>query len=117
MLISRRELMLSESKQMNSIPICGMHSNSIFRSFYIYISTILRTTYDPLNILKTLLKAKKKKKKSRCTKYYKIFNENQKKKKKNYRITIITTPYQSWPIRSEDSEEDGFNGAHNRTDP
>ena len=47
--------------------------------------------------------------------YYKIFNENQ-KKKKNYGITI-TTPYQSWPIRSEDSEEDGFNGAHNRTDP
>lgn len=97
MLISRRELMLSESKQMNSIPICGMHSNSIFRSFYIYISTILRTTYDPFNILKTLLKAKKKKRNLDAQNITKFSTRTKKKKKK----TIVLQLQQHLTNRSQ----------------
>lgn len=106
--------MLSESKQMNSVPICGMHAIRIQSSVH-SISRILRTTYNPFNILRTLLKAKRKKKTKRnlCTKYitkFSSFNENQKKKKLVIRITITITPYQSWPIRSEDFEEDDLTG-------
>lgn len=44
--------------------------------------------------------------------YYKIFivQREPKKKKLVIRITITITPYQSWPIRSEDFEEDDLTG-------
>lgn len=106
--------MLSESKQMNSVPICGMHAIRIQSSVH-SISRILRTTYNPFNILRTLLKAKREKKnekKSMHKIYYKIFivQREPKKKKLVIRITITITSYQSWPIRSEDFEEDDLTG-------
>lgn len=78
--------MLSESKQMNSVPICGMHAIRIQSSVH-SISRILRTTYNPFNILRTLLKAKREKKNEKESMhkiYYKIFIvQREPKKKKN----------------------------------
>lgn len=105
--------MLSESKQMNSVPICGMHAIRIQSSVH-SISRILRTTYNPFNILRTLLKAKRRKKRKEIYAQNILQNFHRstrtKKKKLVIRITITITPYQSWPIRSEDFEEDDLTG-------
>lgn len=114
--------MLSESKQMNSVPICGMHAIRIQSSVH-SISRILRTTYNPFNILRTLLKAKREKKNEKESMhkiYYKIFivQREPKKKKKtrhpyyNYNNTlpIVANPERRF-------RRGRFNGAHNRTDP
>lgn len=106
--------MLSESKQMNSVPICGMHAIRIQSSVH-SISRILRTTYNPFNILRTFLKAKRRKKRKEIYAQNILQNfhrstRTKKKKKLVIRITITITPYQSWPIRSEDFEEDDLTG-------
>lgn len=113
--------MLSESKQMNSVPICGMHAIRIQSSVH-SISRILRTTYNPFNILRTLLKAKRRKKRKEIYAQNILQNFHRstrtKKKKKtrhpyyNYNNTlpIVANPERRF-------RRGRFNGAHNRTDP
>lgn len=113
--------MLSESKQMNSVPICGMHAIRIQSSVH-SISRILRTTYNPFNILRTFLKAKRRKKRKEIYAQNILQNFHRstrtKKKKKtrhpyyNYNNTlpIVANPERRF-------RRGRFNGAHNRTDP